>query len=104
MDKSEKGLDVLFLGDSAIESLRGTYLGSSWTAFATVARSFKELLPGYSTRALGIAGFTSLIAVSSLSAVSQWLDMSPSSGWDQFFWQSEARTSFMYYSYHIAFE
>lgn len=63
MDKAEKALDVLFLGDSAIESMRGTYVGSSWTAFASIARSFKELLPSYSVGALGIAGTTTLIAV-----------------------------------------
>eukprot|EP00884_Botryococcus_braunii_P001848 jgi/Botrbrau1/11664/Bobra.168_2s0019.1 len=56
MDSGSKGLDVLFLGDSAVESLRGTFLGSSWTDFSHIAALFKDLFPKYSTRALGLAG------------------------------------------------
>ena len=53
---AQSGLDLLFLGDSIMESWRGTFMGMSWSPFSNVPALFKTAFGAYDAAALAIAG------------------------------------------------
>ena len=44
---AQSGLDLLFLGDSIMESWRGTFMGMSWSPFSNVPALFKTAFGAY---------------------------------------------------------
>jgi hypothetical protein len=55
-EKAGTRWQFLFYGDSAVEGLRGTYLGNSWTLFGKGPTFWKMYFHSYVSAPLGIAG------------------------------------------------
>ncbi len=62
-DKASNPWVVTFYGDSTVEALRGTYLGSSWTMFRQGPGYWKEEMGHIPSGLLGIAGAEHTIKV-----------------------------------------